>query len=400
MQRDTASSQSPSAELGGLKILFLVTEDWYFCSHRLPIARAARDAGAEVVVATRVDRHADAIEREGFRLVALPWRRRSKNLLAELKALLHIIRMYRRERPDIVHHVAVKPAVFGGIAAAIGGRPAQVNAIAGFGYVSTSPQLLARLLRPAVRVVFRRVLNRPESFVIVQNPDDAAALTHGRLFDESRIRIIRGSGVDTERFRPAAGRAQGSGEEGDARMTAVLAARMLTSKGIRETAAAARALKARAGGVRVVLVGDPDPENPESIGADIIDRWVEEGIVEWRGHVEDMVGVWQSAQVGLLPSYREGLPMSLLEAASCGLPLVATDVPGCREIVRDGENGLLVPVRSIDPIAGALETLASDADLRNEMGRRSREMVEESFAERIVVRETLSLYASISGGRP
>jgi glycosyltransferase involved in cell wall biosynthesis len=371
-------------DLRGRKIIFLVTEDWYFCSHRLPIARAARDAGAEVVVATRVERHRDAIESEGFRLVELPWRRNSRNLAAELRALWLLVKLYRRERADIVHHVAVKAAVYGGIASLLGGHPPQVNAIAGMGYVSTSSQLRARLLRPVVRSVFRRVLNRPESAVIVQNPDDASALTSAGLFSPARVHLIRGSGVDVERFHPA------TPAEGPVR--AVLAGRMLRSKGVEEAVAAARILAERGCDARLVLVGDPDPENPESIDAGLLRGWAREGLVEWIPQVDDMVPVWRGAHVGLLPSYREGLPMSLLEAAACGLPLVATDVPGCREVVAEGENGLLVPARDERSLADAIERLAGDAELRRRMGQESRARAEEHFAQGIVVKQTLELY--------
>lgn len=378
-----------SPDLTGLTILYLVTEDWYFCSHRLGIARAARDAGARVIVATRTGAHRGGLEAEGFAVVPLPWRRRSRNLLQELAALSRIVRAYRKERPDVVHHVAVKPAVYGGVAAALSGHPRQVNAIAGFGYVSTSTQLRARVLRPVVRAAYRRLLDRPEARVVVQNPDDEDALVSGRLFDASRVRVIRGSGVDVSRFRPT--------PPAPGPVTAMLAARMLWSKGVGEAVEASRLLRARGSGVRVVLVGDPDDENPETVPRTALCRWVDEGLVEWRGHREDMAAEWATAHVGLLPSYREGLPKSLLEAAACALPLVAADVPGCREIVRDGENGILVPARSAAPIADALERLEGDAGLRRRMGEAGRALVERHFAERIVIEQTLALYAELTG---
>jgi glycosyltransferase involved in cell wall biosynthesis len=377
-------------DLRGLKIIYLVTEDWYFCSHRLPVARAAREAGAEVIVATRVDRHADAIASEGFRLAPLSWRRRSQNPFPEVRALRDIIRLYRSERPDIVHHVAVKPAVYGGLAAALAGHPRQVIAIAGLGYVSTSTQWRARALRPIVRAVFRRVFDRPESRVIVQNPDDEAALAAAGTVDRARLHVIRGSGVDLERFSPAMPPKEP--------VTAVLAGRMLVSKGVCEAVEAARLLRGRGVRIRIVLAGEPDPENPESIGRSRLERWAREGIVDWCGHVADMPALWRGAHIGLLPSYREGLPKTLLEAAACGLPLVATDVPGCREIVRDGENGVLVAVRAVAALADALERLAGDPELRRRMGERSRDLAQRHFAERIVVEATLSVYEEAMGG--
>jgi glycosyltransferase involved in cell wall biosynthesis len=375
-------------DLSGVRLLFLVTEDWYFCSHRLPVARAAREAGAEVIVATRVDRHGEAITREGFRLVRLRWQRRSKNLLSEAAALGAITRLYRRARPHIVHHVAVKPTVYGGIAAMLAGRPRQVAAIAGLGYLSVSRQWRARLLGPVVRAALRSVLDRPEARVIVQNPDDETAMIDGAFADASRVRVIRGSGVDAERFAPA-------DSPPPAPVTVVLAGRMLRSKGVGEAVEAARILRERGVALRMVLAGEPDPENPESIGRSRLQRWAREGVVEWRGHVDDMAALWRSAHVGLLPSYREGLPKTLLEAAACGLPLVASDVPGCREIVHEGENGFLVPAREAAPLADALERLAGDAELRAHMGKCSRELVERHFTEATVTAATLSVYAEL-----
>lgn len=385
-----SATASRAVDLGGRKLLYLVTEDWFFCLHRLPIARAARAAGAEVVVATRVGRHRDVIEREGFRIIPLPWRRGSKNPLAEARALLRIIRIYREERPDVVHHVAVKAAVYGGIAAALSGRPPQLNGITGLGYTTTSTELRARVLRALINTVFRWVLDREETRVIVENPDDASALVQSRAFGRQRVHVVRGAGVDTQRFRPA--------EPADGPVTALLAGRMLRSKGVEEAAGAARLLRERGVNVRVALVGEPDPENPQSIPAEELRRWSSEGLVDWRGHRDDMPAQWRGAHIGLLPSYREGLPVSLLEAASCGLPLVATDVPGCREIVIHEDNGLLVPLKSVEPLADALERLGADAGLRARMGRRSRELVEEHFAESIVVEQILSLYGEMVGG--
>lgn len=185
------------------KLLFLVTEDWYFCSHRLPIARAARDAGFAVTVATRVNQHGDRIRAEGFDLVPLAMERANRNPLREILALGEIIRLYRRIRPDIVHHVAVKPALVGSLAARLAGIPRVVNAIAGLGYVFASPSLKAKLLRPVISLGFRALLNGPLSRVIVQNPDDQRLLAERRLVAPERMVLIKGSGVDLARYRPA-----------------------------------------------------------------------------------------------------------------------------------------------------------------------------------------------------
>lgn len=366
------------------KVLYLVTEDWYFCSHRLPIARGARAEGFDVIVATRVDTHGERITAEGFRLVPLPWRRRSRNVFAELAAFARIVRLYRRERPDVVHHVALKPTLYGSLARLFTRhRPAAVNAVAGFGYIATSRQAKARLLRPVFRWVFRRLVNRPGNSVIVQNPDDRDALISGRLVDADRIQVIRGAGVDLERFTPAP-------EPADP-VTVAMVSRMLWSKGVGAFVAAAR--DPALSGLRFVLAGAPDEENPEAVPAEELRAWRDGGVVSWLGHVDDVEHVWRDAHIAVLPTrYAEGLPKCLLEAAACGRPIVTTDAPGCREIVENGSNGLLVAPGDPAALARAIAQLAGDADLRQRMGRAGRRLVERSFGEAVVVSATVAMY--------
>ena len=365
--------------------LFLVTEDWYFWSHRLPIARAARDAGARVIIATRVGELRTAIEAEGFTLVPLPWRRRSDAPWNEARALAEIVWLYRRERPDVVHHVAIKPVVYGGIAARLAGARAQVNAIAGFGYVETSRHPRARFLRGVFRAVLRFAWSGRGVHAIVQNDDDREALTRTGLLAPSHIHVIRGSGVDVTRFAP-------SREPDAARVRAVYAGRLLWSKGVRELVDAARELRARNARVDVVLVGSPDPENPESISERTVQAWVSEGLVEHRPWTADMASVWRDAHIAVLPSYREGLPKALLEAAASGRAIVATDVPGCREIARHDLTALCVPPRDARALADAIERLAGDPALRERLGAAGRELAVREYAEGIVVKETVDLY--------
>ncbi len=375
----------------GRTILFLVTEDWYFCSHRLPIARAARDAGAAVIVATRVDAHGPEIEGERFRLVSLPWRRRSTNPWREARAFWSIVRLYRRERPDIVHHVALKPAVYGGLAARIARAPVQINAIAGLGFTEVSRSLRARVLRRVMRAVLRAAWGGTDVHAIVQNPDDADVLVAARMLDRSRVHLIRGAGVDLSSFRPA--------PEPDGIPAAVYAGRFITSKGIRELVEASRLLRARGVELEVRLVGEPDPDNPESIAESVLRGWAADGTIVLRPWTRDMASVWQRAHVAVLPSYREGLPKALLEASACGRPVIACDVPGCREVVVPGETGLLVPARDAGALAGALERLVADAGLRRRMGESGRVHVETHFSERQVVEETMDVYRRVSGER-
>ncbi|MFQ5954175.1 MAG: glycosyltransferase family 4 protein [Kiloniellales bacterium] len=373
------------------KILYLVTEDWYFCSHRLGLARAARDQGAEVVVATRAGEDAARIEAEGFRLVPLDWRRGGANPLGELISLVAVLRIYRRERPDLVHHVAIKPVLIGGLAAALAGIPAVVNALTGLGYLFIDGGSRARTVGPLARRLLGLVLNRPNAHVIVQNPDDLALLRRRRLVRHDRVTLIPGSGVDTAGLRPL--------PEPDGAPVAALVGRMLVDKGVVELVGAARLLSDRGVGLKVRLIGPPDPHNPASIPEATLGAWQQAGAVEWVGPEPDIAKVWRQAHIAVLPSYREGLPKALLEAAACGRPLVATDVPGCREVVHDGETGLMVPAGSVVPLADALQRLAGDGALRQRLGANARRLVETRFAEPLVVDQTLRLYRRLLGPR-
>ena len=366
------------------KLLFLVTEDWYFCSHRLPPARAALAAGYDVVVATRVERRSEEITSEGFKLVALGLRRRSSNPIQEFAAVIEIIKLYWRERPDIVHHVALKPVLYGSFAALLLRRPAVVNAMAGMGFLFTSSRRSAGLLRAVVSRIFRVLLNAGRNVLILQNPDDVTMLVAGGLVEPSRVRLIRGSGVNTERFHPA--------PEPEGTPVVMLASRMLWDKGVGEFVAAAKELRGRGVIARFVLVGDGDADNPASIPDAQLKAWHDGGVVECWGRCDDMPAAFAQAHIVCLPSYREGLPKVLLEAAACGKPLVATDAPGCREIVRHNENGLLVPLRDATALAQAIERLLVDSALRLAMGKRGREMVETEFSEDHVARQTLAVY--------
>jgi len=369
--------------LAGCKILYLVSEDWYFCSHRLPIARAARDAGAEVVVATRVREHGAAIEAEGFRLIPIELDRSGRNPLHDAATLASIIGLYRRECPDITHHVALKPALYGSIAACFTRVPAMINAFAGMGFVFISDGLFARTVRPIVKTALRFLLNRPSSSVIVQNPDDYDLFVGTVGVSRQRMSIIRGSGVDTDHFHPT--------DAPKGPPIAVCVTRMLWDKGIGELVAAAHLLRQRGTALTIRLVGAGD-DNPAAIPAATLDQWKAEGVVEVAGASDDIAGECARAHIAVLPSYREGLPKSLLEAAAAGLPMVATDVPGCREICQHEKTGLLVPARTSEPLADALQSLAEDPARRDAYGKAARALAESAFAETVIVAQTISLY--------
>jgi glycosyltransferase involved in cell wall biosynthesis len=381
-----ASSRRP-------KLLFLTTEDWYFCSHRLPVARAARDAGFEILVATRVRAHGAEIRREGFALFPLAWRRRGDGPSGAIRAIAAIIRLYRRERPDIVHHIALKPVLFGGLARRFGflgaaGGPAVVASVMGLGSGFSATDRVARLRRPALRLALRIVVGGNRGRVIVQNREDGAALA-GCGVDRRRIALIRGSGIDVRHFRPLP---EPSGDT----VRVALVARMLRQKGVLAAAAAIRLLRARGLPVELLLAGPTDPDNPGSLSAETLLSLGAEPGVTWLGPVADIREVWRRAAIAVLPStYGEGLPKALLEAAACARPIVATDMPGCREVVRPGETGILVPPDDEAELAEAIMTLATDAAQRRRLGRAGRALAEREFAEDIVAAGTLAVYRSL-----
>lgn len=369
--------------LKGRKIIYLVSEDWYFCSHRLPLGIAAREAGAEVIVATRVNDHRAQIEAAGLRIVPIEMQRSGTNPFTDLATIRQITDLYRREKPDLVHHVALKPILYGGHAAKRAGVPAIVNAVAGMGFMFISNSLFARTARPVIAWAQRALMNRANTRTILQNPDDVEMYTRQIGVSPDRLTIIPGAGVDIDQFTVV--------PEPFAVPTAVCVSRMLRDKGIHELVAATRLLHAKGVELRVRLVG-PTDDNPASIPRATLAEWNREGVVEVVGPSEDIAGEYARAHIAVLPSYREGLPKSLLEAAACGRPMVATDVPGCREVCIDGETGLRVPARTVEPLAAALERLTLDPGLRQRLGENARQRAETVFAEKIINAQTLALY--------
>jgi glycosyltransferase involved in cell wall biosynthesis len=365
----------------GRKLLFLVTEDWYFVSHRLALAVAAQQAGYSVTVVTRVRRHGEEIRAAGLRLVPFENSRGSLNPFGQLWTLARLIRLWRREKPDIAHLVAVKPVLFGTVVACISGTPRVVNALAGMGWLSGSEP--ARWVKPLVRSALGWALRR--GTVLVQNRDDAELVL--RMGVPARlVRRIAGAGVDLQRFRPQ--------REALGVPLVLMCARLLWDKGVGEFVAAARLLKERGIDARFLLAGEPDQANPSAIPRNQIGEWVAAGVVEYLGWVQDMPGLLARCSIFCLPSYYgEGIPKALLEAAAAGRAIVTTDMPGCREAVHAGDNGLLVPPRDVSALADALARLIADPQLRRQMGARGRLRAEQEFGAERIIAETLALYA-------
>ncbi len=367
-----------------MKILFFITEDWFFCSHFLDRAVAARQAGYEVLVLTRVRRHRQLICDAGLRLLPLELDRGGLNPLADLLALWHVICVYRNERPDLVHHIALKPILVGTLAARLVGVKSIVNALVGMGFVFTSTGILAKVLRPVLWLLLKLTLNPPGSRVVFENQDDMQTFIAKAMVRKENAVLIRGAGVNTRLFQPVV--------RTDRQPVTMLVARMLWDKGVGEFVAAAELLRKRGANARFVLVGGLDTANRAHISESVLIRWQQEGNVEWWGPHEYMHEVLVEADIACLPSYREGLPKALLEAMASGLPCVTTDVPGCREAVSNGDNGFLVPARDAVSLAAALERLIRDSDLRQRMGQRGRERAESEFSQQRVSAETLAVY--------
>jgi glycosyltransferase involved in cell wall biosynthesis len=374
-------SINPSA--GAPRLVYLVTEDWYFTSHRLPMARAAQRAGFEVHVITRVDRHGAAITAEGFHLHPVHWRRGSLDPRHLVRTVREIRGLYRAIEPSIAHHVALLPTIAGSLAA----RRLPIvclNAITGLGTIFASDTVKLKATRLLLTAVLRMVLGRKRSAVLVQNKDDAQAIA-GLGIDGTRINLIPGSGVDVDVLKPM--------PEPAGPITVAFAGRLLESKGVQTLVAAHALLRRRGRAVRLTIAGLPDPANPRSITAEEIAAWQQEGDIVRLGYVDDIASVWVAAHIAALPSRGgEGVPLSLLEAAACGRPLIATDTPGCRDIARDGVNALLVPPNDAERLADAIERLADDGELRRTFGRAGRALVEREFSSARVGREIVALY--------
>jgi len=377
-----------------MKVILFANTDWYLYNFVRSLAVALRDGGYELLLLSPPGEYGERLRGLGLRWEPVAMERRSLDPLKELRLIWRLARIFRRERPTLVHGFTIKGVVYGSLAARLARVHARVSAVSGMGYVFVSNALLARALRPVVRTLLRAALNGKAARLIVQNPDDAALFEAERLVEADRVRLIPGSGVDCERFRPA-DRPILSGPT----TRVLLAARLLWVKGVGEYVAAARRLRAEGLPIRLLLAGAPDPGSPASIPPEQLKDWASEGVVELLGQVADMPALLAETDIAVLPSYREGLPRGLIEAAACGLPLVATDVPGCRGVVTHGKEGLLVPVRDAEALAAAIRRLHESPDLARRLGQAARARALAEFDERIVVEKILAVYRELGAVR-
>lgn len=368
-----------------LKVILFANTDWYLYNFRLSLARALQEKGYEVVLVSPQGEYSGRLQNAGFRWIDLPFSRRGINPLREILLIFRLLRIYRSEKPDIAHHFTIKCVLYGSLVGHILRLKGIINSITGLGYVFVSNERRAQIAHFVTRRFYWLVLRNTK--VVFQNPDDRELFLSTGMANPKQCILIKGSGVDVVSIIP---RPEISGIP-----LIILPGRMLYSKGVAEFVAAAKLIKREGVQARFVLVGQSDMGNPDGVPEEKLKEWQKDGDVEWWGWRNDMPDIYAQAHIVCLPSYREGLPRTLLEGAAAGKPLVATNVPGCREIVRDGENGLLVAVRDPNALAKALKKLIENPDLRIQMGKRSRLLVETEFSEEWVNRETLAVYDSI-----
>jgi len=368
------------------RLIYIVSEDWVFVSHRLTLAKQAIKDGYDVTAITNISNHKDVLLSAGLKVFNINFCRSFKRPFSDVHSIYQLIKLFRLLKPGVIHNVGLKISLISSIAAFIARVPVAINAYTGLGYVFSSNDMLARVIRLLLNSPLKYLNHRASTWVVFQNEDDEALFENSNLINKERTLLIKGSGVDVIEFPFS--------DELPGQLKVMLASRLLWDKGVGEFIKASRQLKISYPEVTFVLVGDVDEQNPLSLTKGIIDSWVNEGFIEWWGHKQNMPEVLKLAHIVALPSYREGLPKVLLEAASIGRALVATDAPGCREIVRDGVNGFLVQAKESKCLAEAIEKLILNKELRTQMGLKSREIIETELSSEIINKQFIELYNS------
>ena len=366
------------------KVLFVITEDWFFHSHFLDRAKYIASSGGTVGIATRFSIHEEDLRNLGFELFPIDFSRRGLNPITEFITALKIRRIVRRFKPDIAHNIALKPVVTGTFGELLGGQGVVINALVGMGYIFTSTDTRASVVKPILSRILKFLLRSNSVHVVIENPDDLNSLVDEGFVRKSQISLIRGAGVDLIAF-PFQPEATGP-------VVVTMVSRILRDKGVLEFINSASQLLAKMPEVKFQIVGEPDLGNPSAIEQSEIDSWESLPNVKYLGRRSDIADILKGSHIVCLPSYREGLPKSLLEALSSGRPIITTDVPGCREVCEDGVNGLLIPARDSIALSDAIEKLAINPELRQAMGRAGRKRAESEFSSELVCTQTLDLY--------
>jgi glycosyltransferase involved in cell wall biosynthesis len=369
------------------KVLLVANTDWYLFNFRFSLAKYLREKGFDVVFVSPDGEYRESIIQNGFQHIIWNLNRRSTFIFSEVKALIELLRIYKREKPALVHHFTIKPVLYGSIASRLLRIKAAVNSITGLGYIFLSNDWKGKLLRIFVFPIYKFSLSHPNNFIIFENSYDRDVFIKNKFVKKERSLIIQGVGFDEDYYSY-------SPEPILERPLVILPARMLYDKGISTLVEAAKILKAKVS-VKIALVGDVDPGNPSSIDISTIRNWERDGLVEWWGFQRDMRHVYQNCNIVTLPSLGEWLPTVLIEAAACGRVIVATDVAGCRDVVKDGVNGFLVPPNNPDALAEAILDLINDPAKRKLMGKEGRSIAEEKFTNKIVNNKTLDVYQTL-----
>ena len=374
------------------RLLFAVADDWLFVQFRLPLAQELLRRGYHLSVACRITGCEAPIRDAGIDLYPVPFARGSVSPLAISRACLAARQVIRQARPSLLQAVALWPIMVGWLGALAAPRPPWINLITGLGSLFTQgrPGLRLRSARMTLELLSRMALSHPSAHNVFQNQDDLAYFTRRRLAPAHRSRVIPGSGVDTEAWSPRP-------EPAPPPYVLVFVGRILRDKGVSDLVQASALLSRRGLQHILRLVGDVDPDNPSSLHPDQIHAWQQAGAVEWLGQRDDVLAQMSSAHAVVLPSYREGLPKTLLEAGVAERPVVTCDVPGCRDLVTNGINGLLVPPRDPPALASAIERLLREPDLRRRLALAHSAIVRERYSNHVIIPQFLALYAEILG---
>ncbi len=368
------------------KIVYLVSEDWYFCSHRLNLAREAIKSGFSVYLLANINHERQLIEKYGIKIIPLKYLKRSRiNLFGEFFSLLEIYIKLNKIKPNILHSVALKPVIYGSLSTLFLKNVKNINALGGLGFIFSSGSLKAKILRPIVLNLLKFICNRKKNILILQNRDDYKFVFRKLKLKQENISLIKGAGVDCNKFKES--------KNNNQIPVILLASRMIWDKGVKEFFNAAKLIKNKGIKAKFVLVGKPDLENPNSISLKQLNLWNNSRIIQWWGYRSDMIEVFKAVNIVTLPTfYGEGIPKVLIEGMACSKPIVTTDMPGCRDIVQDGKNGILVKPKDFSDLAKALEKLILDPDLCKKMGSKGRALAVENYSQEKIFSKIINLY--------
>lgn len=369
------------------KLFFIVNVDKFFLSHRKDIALAAKDCGWDVTIITHFTGRQDEIAELGLRVIDLPENPTGMNPCDEIKTFLFLKKIYRREMPDVIHHVGIKPILWGTLAATLTGRKNVVNAVSGTGFLFSPKNCNSKVSR-AVRWLLKKV-NRDSFRYIFQNNDDRAEFEKTGISNSEQAVMIKGSGVDLQKFAfvPEA-------EKDNSILRIVFTGRMIEAKGVLVLVKAAEELRAEyEGKIQFLFCGDLDA-NPSALKKQQIEGFCDGSYIKWLGFQKDIYSVLKDSHVFCFPSfYMEGLPKSVIDAEASGLPVITTDWVGCRDTVKEGYNGFLVHPNDSDAVAERLKLLIDNSELRNEMARNARAYAEKYFDIKTVISKHLEIYS-------